>query len=55
MMQGQFIDLHCDTLDRIARSNGTAGLRDGNHDINLLKMRQGNAMLQFFAVLLYAI
>ena len=49
-MTGQFIDLHCDTLDRIARSKGTAGLRDGNHDINLVKMRQGGGMMQFFAI-----
>lgn len=49
-MTGQFIDLHCDTLDRIARSNGVAGLRDGSHDINLLKMRQADGMLQFFAI-----
>ena len=49
-MTGQFIDLHCDTLDRIALSKGTAGLRDGNHDINLVKMQQGGGMMQFFAI-----
>ena len=45
-----FIDLHCDTFDIIARSGGTVGLRDGNCAINLEKMRQANAMVQFFAM-----
>ena len=46
----KLIDLHCDTIDRIARSNGTCGLRDGECHINLEKMGRGGAMVQFFAL-----
>lgn len=46
----KLIDLHCDTIDRIARSNGVSGLRDGAFDINLEKMVRGGAMVQFFAL-----
>ena len=49
-MQPKWIDLHCDTIDRVARSNGTAGLRNGDLDINLGKLRAGGAMAQFFAM-----
>ena len=46
----KFIDLHCDTFDVIARSGGNIGLRDGNCAINLEKMQQAGAMVQFFAL-----
>ncbi|MBE6961489.1 MAG: membrane dipeptidase [Ruminococcaceae bacterium] len=49
-MCAKVIDLHCDTIDKIARSNGSMGLRDGNCDINLGKLRKGGAMAQFFAI-----
>jgi membrane dipeptidase len=46
----KFIDLHCDTIDKVARSNGAAGLRSSDFDINLEKMIRGGAMVQFFAL-----
>lgn len=46
----KFIDLHCDTFDKIALSNGTVGLRNGNCSINLEKMQHAGAMVQFFAI-----
>lgn len=49
-MQIKLIDLHCDTLDKITRSNGTIGLRSGDCAINLEKMKQAGAMVQFFAI-----
>ena len=49
-MQAKWIDIHCDTIDRVARSNGAADLRNGDLDINLCKMQKGGAMAQFFAI-----
>lgn len=49
-MQRKLIDLHCDTMDKVARSNGATGLRNGDCDINLCKMQKSGAMAQFFAI-----
>ena len=46
----KFIDLHCDTLDKVAESNGKESLRNGNCEINLEKLRSGGAMVQCFAI-----
>ena len=46
----RFIDLHCDTFDQIARSGGKKGLRNGDCAINIEKMQQAGAMVQFFAM-----
>lgn len=46
----KFIDLHCDTFDIIARSEGRTGLRNGNCAINIEKMQKAGAMVQFFAM-----
>ena len=49
-MRTKFIDLHCDTLDIIARSNGAVSLRSGDCAISFEKMKQATAMAQFFAI-----
>ena len=44
------IDLHCDTLDRLAHSQGSQHLLDAGFDINLQKLQKGGSMMQFFAI-----
>ena len=47
----RIIDFHCDTMgERIARSEGKVGLRHNDCHISLEKMKQGEALAQFFAI-----
>ena len=46
----KFIDLHCDTLLRIADSKGAMVLAKNDGHIDVEKLRQGDALAQFFAI-----
>jgi len=44
------IDLHCDVLWKMQRSNGAVDFLDGGLDANLEKLKKGNVMMQTFAL-----
>lgn len=47
------IDLHCDTLCKLAREYQTASLRQNQFHVDIEKMQKGNSLAQFFAIFIH--
>lgn len=46
----KIIDLHCDTIYRMMKSNGITELRENDFSVDINKLKQGNSIAQFFAL-----
>ncbi|MGL4797508.1 MAG: dipeptidase [Paraclostridium sp.] len=46
----KFIDLHCDTIDRLLEKENDNKLLKNNHTVDLNKLKQGNCLAQTFAL-----
>ncbi|MGL5718634.1 MAG: dipeptidase [Paraclostridium sp.] len=46
----KFIDLHCDTLDRLLEVKDDSKLLRNNHSVDLEKLKKGNCLAQTFAM-----
>lgn len=38
----KFIDLHCDTIDRLLEFENDNKLLNNNHSVDLIKLKEGN-------------
>lgn len=46
----KFIDLHCDTIDRLLEFENDNKLLNNNHSVDLIKLKEGNCLAQTFAL-----
>jgi len=43
------IDFHCDTLNELFEARSLSGIKDGDHEVTIARMRDGRVAAQFFA------
>ena len=46
----KIVDMHCDTIMRMALSDGKIALRENDGHIDIAKLQKGGCLAQFFAI-----